>query len=96
MEIMQGNGIIGYIGGKRIGCGNTALMRNLCPDSPLPEVAVKGFSTVCYISQEANVIGAISVTDTIRPEAKAAITELKKMGVVSAMLTGIFVVECNI
>ncbi len=44
--------------------------------------------TIIFVVQEQVVLGALSLADQIRPESKEAISELRKMGLKVAMLTG--------
>ncbi|MDK7302717.1 MULTISPECIES: copper-translocating P-type ATPase [Aerococcus] len=44
--------------------------------------------TVVFVIKEDQVIGALAVSDQVRPEAKAVIQELHKQGVEAVMLTG--------
>ncbi|MED0669540.1 heavy metal translocating P-type ATPase [Aneurinibacillus aneurinilyticus] len=44
--------------------------------------------TVIFIQNDRGIAGVLAVQDTLRPEAKAAIAQLKKLGITIVMLTG--------
>lgn len=44
--------------------------------------------TVVFIGKEKSLIGIIAVADTVKKDAEETITELKKMGLITVMLTG--------
>ncbi|MFD1407185.1 heavy metal translocating P-type ATPase [Kroppenstedtia eburnea] len=53
----------------------------------LKRLEAEGKTVVC-LADEAGPMGLIALKDTIRPEAKAAVEQLKKLGVTPVMLTG--------
>jgi Cd2+/Zn2+-exporting ATPase len=50
--------------------------------------AIKLGQTIVFIIREGTLAGFVSLTDTIRSQAKPAITKLKQLGIQSLMLTG--------
>lgn len=73
---LVGRGIVAYIEGKRIAVGNSALMRD--------EGVMAGLedgSGIVYVSHDGEYRGYIRVLDTVKPEAKAALDELRALGV---------------
>lgn len=44
--------------------------------------------TVIFVSENGKAIGIIGIADTVKPEAAEAITEIKKMGIKTVLLTG--------
>ena len=67
-------------------CGNRKLLEE-------NQVDLAGFkedsgSTMVLLAKDGVYAGSISISDTIKPEASAAIASLKKMGIQTAMLTG--------
>lgn len=72
--------------------GNTKLMKEHAIEdkSFLAEIErlEKLGQTVVMVAEESELIGAIAIADTVREESSSVVTELKKAGVESAMLTG--------
>lgn len=57
------------------------------PAGRAEELAAEG-KTVVFVVVDGKVRGAIALGDQVRPESKEAVARLKKMGIVSMMLTG--------
>lgn len=89
MQVVPGQGITGVVAGRLIGCGNQTLMSSIASGSALPFVPPEDGGSICYVARDSQVIGAISVSDVVRKEARTAIERLADLGVESAMLTGI-------
>ena len=83
----EGGGIAATVGGRRVVCGNEGLMRG---------EAVQGFNavtcehgeTAVYLSVDGAYCGAFTLSDPVREDSAAAISELTKMGIRTVMLTG--------
>jgi len=89
---VPGHGVEALVEGKKIILGNLRLMRE------------KGFSlngleeeanrlwekgkTVMFLGIDSQVVGIIAVADTLKPNTKAAVDALHKMGIEAVMLTG--------
>ena len=90
---LPGRGIEAQIENETVLAGNKQLLteRNIdIPESissPAENAARKG-QTVVYIAKSGNAIGAVSLTDVLRDESYEAISQLQKLGVKTAMLTG--------
>jgi heavy metal translocating P-type ATPase len=78
-----GRGIVCSAAGQRIVVGNIALMR----DQGVVVDASFSSSNI-HVAASAKYLGAFEVADVVRPQAKAAIAELKAMGFHLVMLTG--------
>ena len=77
-----GQGVTTVYNGKALVCGGTKVL------SDKQKVNAEKTASV-YVIYDGELIGAISVSDTLRPEAKSVIAELRKLGVKdSVMLTG--------
>ncbi|WP_444425520.1 heavy metal translocating P-type ATPase, partial [Ruminococcus sp.] len=77
-----GQGVTAVYNGKALVCGGTKVL------SDKQKVNAEKTASV-YVIYDSELIGAISVSDTLRPEAKSVIAELRKLGVKdSVMLTG--------
>lgn len=83
---ISGRGISAELGEKKILCGNQRLMSengvNL-PDNMTPHTG----TAVC-VSENGKFLGEIIVSDSIKEKSAEAVSQLKKMGIRTAMLTG--------
>ena len=87
-----GNGIRAVVDGKQLVIGSAAfLSANGILDNPWEakgkELADEG-KTSLYVAKDGVALGLIAVADTIRETSKAAISDLKKLGITVVMLTG--------
>ncbi len=94
MESITGQGVLAEIDGARVLIGNQALMDtenlNLTEDQMK---AAKSFQqagkTIMWVALDQQVVGMIALSDTLRPEAPAAMNSLNRIGVSNTiMLTG--------
>ena len=81
---LSGRGVYGYIVGDRIAVGNTAL---------LAELGIEKGEKLCtgtvLVAKNDEIIGEITLSDEIRPEAKGSIKALRRLGISECvMLTG--------
>jgi len=84
-----GKGVLSVQNGKKILVGNKLLMEENKVDVPREINALSSEGkTVVFIAHDEQLCGAILVSDRIRLESKKAITELKRMGIKTIMLTG--------
>ena len=82
---ISGKGIAAERGGERLLVGNAALMAEFGITVDSHTVA----KTHVYVALSDTLVGIISLSDSVRPEAKSAISSLKALGVEKAvMLTG--------
>ena len=89
---VAGNGLQGTTNGATVRGGNEGFVSQF---APLPDslktkanhLAENG-KTPMFFSKNNEILGIIAVADTIKPDAKEAISELKKMGIKTVMLTG--------
>nr|MDO8081149.1 cation-translocating P-type ATPase [Candidatus Freyarchaeota archaeon] len=87
---IPGKGILSVLeNGERILVGNELLMEENRVDIPREISAVSSEGkTVVFIAYHERLCGAIVLSDRIRLESKKAITDLKRMGIKTIMLTG--------
>ena len=71
-----GKGVIAEIEGMSLAVGNAALMRDV--GAVFSEVAEEG---VVYAAIDGEYRGYLKLSDTVKPEAKAALSELRRLGV---------------
>ncbi len=90
---VPGRGLKAYIGKTLFTAGNIALMKECSitvndeVNSLITKLASQG-KTPLVFAKEDEIIGIISVADTIRSSGKKAIEELHKMGIDTVLLTG--------
>ncbi|MCE1239697.1 MAG: heavy metal translocating P-type ATPase [Azonexaceae bacterium] len=89
---LPGRGIEGTAGGQLLMLGNHRLIeeRQLCTpaiEARLSEHENQG-RTVTLLASESEVLAIFAVADTIKESSRTAVAELRRLGVVSVMLTG--------
>ena len=85
IQELSGKGITAQVDGHTVAAGNDKLMQLLGITPP----EVHPAATVVYAAVDGQYAGCIEITDTLKPNAKPAITALKKAGVTrTVMLTG--------
>lgn len=88
-QSIPGRGIIAKVDGKTVIAGTMALMELEKIEIPENEdTTVLPGCTAIYVALDANYIGMISLSDTIRPDARDAIAQLNAMGIETVMITG--------
>jgi Cu2+-exporting ATPase len=90
---MPGRGVEASIDGTRYAVGGPALLREQGVAVPADlEAAVAGWrdrgAAVLHLVRDGRVIGALALEDEVRPEARAAVADLRTMGLQVAMITG--------
>ena len=88
-QSIPGREIIAKVDGKTVIAGTMALMELEKIEIPEDEdTTVLPGCTAIYVALDANYIGMISLSDTIRPDARDAIAQLNAMGIETVMITG--------
>ena len=85
LEELPGCGIRARVAGKTVLCGNSRLMERfgvVIGDIP------KGMGTVVLAAVDGRYAGYLRISDSLKPEAKAAVEMLHRMGIQTAILTG--------
>ncbi len=89
---IPGQGVSGLIDGKSFYAGNALLLRQKGIESQQAESDAESISrqgqTPLLFASEDGYLGAIGVKDSIKPDSKQAIAEMKAMGLLPVMLTG--------
>lgn len=91
LEAVPGFGVHGIVAGQEYRIGKLALSEG----QKLPKEEIKAVqklekqgNTVIFVQVGKERIGVLAVRDTLRPQAKGAISRLKEMGIKVVMLTG--------
>lgn len=87
-----GMGIEGSVGGRKVFVGNAALAEKYGAKSAACGEAVQKFAedgkTPLIVGTEGKTLGVIAVADTVRENAREAVSDLKRAGLGIVMLTG--------
>ncbi len=89
---LAGHGIEATVDGRSIVLGNEKLMRDRGMDvggwAGRAESLADGGKTPMYAAVDGRLAGLIAVADTLKPESREAVRELKRMGLEVVMITG--------
>jgi heavy metal translocating P-type ATPase len=83
-----GRGIDATVGGDQVLVGNLAFMREQGIGVPVELTAALRGSPEVYVARAGKLLGAIDIADRVRPEARAAVSTLRAMGLRTVLLTG--------
>lgn len=92
-KMITGKGIEAVVADKKMLCGNEKFLRengieiNKSASDIIEKLHMEGKAAI-LVAQEGKCIGIIALSDVIRPEAKAVIEKLSKLGTKSVLLTG--------
>ena len=92
-KMTTGKGIEAVVADKKMLCGNEKFLRengieiNKSVSDTIAKLHMEGKAAI-LVAQEGICIGIIALSDVIRPEAKAVIEKLSKLGTKSVLLTG--------
>jgi Cu+-exporting ATPase len=88
VTVIPGQGIEAVVGGQSVLLGNRELMQSrLGANRPLPQVDLPGQMPM-YVAQDGQLLGTIVLADRIAETSRAAIAELKRLGLAPMMLSG--------
>jgi Cd2+/Zn2+-exporting ATPase len=91
-EAIPGRGIAGKVNGRRYSLGNHRLVESLGLCSPALEARLATYErdgkTVVMLAEQERVLGLFVVADTVKDTSRAAVSELRALGVRTVMLTG--------
>lgn len=85
-EEISGKGVCAVIEGREVLCGNRALMEAHGVD--MKGCRGNAYGTEVLVAVDDRYAGCIVIADTIKEDAEASIREMKRLGLVTAMLTG--------
>jgi Cu+-exporting ATPase len=87
-DYVPGRGITAVVGGVTILVGNSGLLSDHSIEVPGNFASSGDPSSEVFVARDRQLLGAIVIADTVRPEAKRAIEALHHMGIRSVLLTG--------
>jgi heavy metal translocating P-type ATPase len=87
-EYAPGKGISATVGTNAILIGNRALLTDHGFELPRDSNGVANGATQVFVAHGSRYLGSIAIGDTLRPEAVAAVAELRAMGIRTLLLTG--------
>lgn len=86
---LPGTGVTGIVNGKKVVAGGPNYFKKINQNVPaIPTQIDQAAETVNFLIIDEKPVGIITLADTIRPTSKAAIADLKSMGIKSYLLTG--------
>ena len=92
-QMLPGRGVQAVVEGRTILAGNRAMLAE--QGIPLPQATTRAADasleegyTVIYIACDNRAVGLLALSDTVRPEAHAALAEVQALGVEPVLLTG--------
>lgn len=86
LEEIAGHGVHALIDGRQILCGNQKLLEQF--QVSVPSGLEKNQRTQVLIARDGVFAGYLLISDTLKPDAVDAVQQLKKAGIITAMLTG--------
>ena len=92
-KMTTGKGIEAVVADKKMLCGNEKFLRengieiNKSASDTIEKLHMEGKAAI-LVAQEGICIGIIALSDVLRPEAKAVVEKLSKLGTKSVLLTG--------
>lgn len=92
LRSIAGRGVQGDVGGRPLLFGNARLMHEtgIAPEAlaALPAHCIEG-ATLSYLARaDGTLLGALAFTDTLRPDARAAVDAVKRLGCEVVLLSG--------
>ncbi len=91
-EERGGYGITCSYGGYRLAVGNERLMQeediDLAPLAKKVEALTAVGKSLVYVAAGKTLVGVAAFADTLKPDSAAAVTELRRMGIKTCMITG--------
>jgi P-type Cu+ transporter len=91
-EANSGKGVVGLVEGRRVALGTAAFLaeRGIATDALQSEAERRrgDGATVVFVAVDDALAGLIAIADPVKPNARAALDELRAQGIAIVMLTG--------
>lgn len=91
-ENVAGHGLRAVVDGKRVLVGNARFLADekadLAPVTEGVDRLIKASRTVILLAVDGKAMAAVGATDPVKPSAKRAVAELRKLGIETAMISG--------
>ncbi len=88
-ETLPGRGVCGVYNGTKVYGGNARLMEEIGVMVPeYPFLAAQGKTPLYFGNASGKYLGAIAAADVLKPDSRAAVENLRKLGLDVVMLTG--------
>jgi heavy metal translocating P-type ATPase len=87
-DYAPGRGVTAIVGNEAVLVGNRALMATHDIEVPRDFIDARPAASEVYVARGGHFLGAVIVSDMVRPEARRAIRSFDRMGVRSVLLTG--------
>ena len=89
---VDGKGVYGIVGGRRVVAGNRAMMADEQVDTAVVTAFAADFEqramTVVFCAIDGRIAGCIGLADTIKPDARRAVEMFDTMGIATVLLSG--------
>jgi P-type Cu2+ transporter len=85
-ESLPGRGVRARVDGAAVTVGGPRLLAEL--DLSAPETRGNEGATILHAVRDGEVVGSVALADEIRPESAEAVSELRRIGIRVAMITG--------
>ncbi len=86
VEELSGMGIRAVLKGREVLCGNEKLLQKF--GLKVEKTAEDAYGSRVFVAEDGKYLGYLVIADTLKPGAKEAVSQLKSLGVQTAMLTG--------
>jgi Cu+-exporting ATPase len=90
----RGRGVAATVDGKRVVVGSSRLMEeegvDLTPVAETLRRLEEEAKTVVLVAADGQLLGVIAIADTLKEDARAAVEALHRMGIRTAMVTGVY------
>ncbi len=86
LEEIPGHGIRAHLGAGVVLCGNRKLMERF--SVPVNQPPQESYGSEVFVAVNGVFEGYLTISDTVKPDAKDAVRRLKQMRITTAMLTG--------
>ncbi len=90
--VSAGGGVSALLDGKAVACGNASFIEKYAPLIKDDTATVEKFSmmgaTPVLVAKDGKILGVIAILDELKEDSVSAVSELKRLGIKTVMLTG--------